>query len=102
MDITEDAPPDVQDDETTLVSMDTVPMDTSIPEIKESPEKKMKKQKHSGRSGKKKKEVLVAPVEEVEEVEEKGDLDDLEFWLSKGDAPTPKTKQVQCIPPPYV
>ena len=66
-----------------------------------SPDKKKKKQKQS----KKKRPVAVAA--EVREEEEGGggegeggkgggDLDDLEFWLSKDDAPVKKKKKV-CI-----
>ena len=96
VDITEDAPPEPEqsDDEATLVSMET-----ATPETKESPEvkeKKKKRTKHSKKSGKKVAAPVVAPVEEEEEEEKEEDMDDLEFWLSKADAPTPGKKPVQC------
>lgn len=91
VDLTEDAPAEVEEDQTVLVTMDT-----PAGEAPEPTERKRKKPKHSKKTSKKEEEVLIAPVEGGGRTEEKeGDLDDLEFWLSKTDAPTPNKKQVQ-------
>ena len=97
VDLTEDAPsPNVEESKVTLVSMEPDAMETE-----EVSDKKRKKQKQSKKrsGGRKEKAVLVTPVaedqkEEEEKEEKERDLDDLDFWLSKGDAPTPKKKQV--------
>ena len=100
MDITEDAPPEPQAGET-LVSTDTVAMETEQPSPP-SLDRKKKKPKQS----KRKKGGGVGERREEEEVggggtgegggggteEVGGDLDDLEFWLSKGDTPAQKKK----------
>lgn len=93
VDLTEDAPEEVQEDTSVLVAMDTPAGETPEPT-----EKKRKKPKHSKKSSKKE-EALVALVteEEGKTAEKEGDLDDLEFWLSKSDAPTPNKKKVHNV-----
>ena len=91
VDITEDAPtPDPADDQTTLVSTETATVTT------EGASEKKRSKKKSGRKSKTA-APIAAEVEEVEEKNEEGDLDDLEFWLSRGDAPAPKKKQVRVL-----
>lgn len=96
VDIIEDAPPQ-QDN--TPVSMETAPMETEelIPDKKRKKQKQSKKKSGSGKSVRDKIEVQ-EDEERVGKTEEKeGDLNDLEFWLSKGDAPTPNKKKQVCV-----
>ena len=102
MDITEDTPPEPQSGETlTLVATDTATMETEQPSTSEKKREKRKqlKKKKKGGGGRKREE------EEEEEGEVGGvgtgeggkgggDLDDLEFWLTKGDVPMQKKKVV--------
>ena len=91
VDITEDTPPEPQGGETlTLVSMDTEQPSSDKKKQKQSKKKKRSSEKGGGKEKEEEEEVVV--------VEEGGggggDLDDLEFWLSKGDAPVQKKKKV--------
>ena len=95
MDITEDTPPEPQSGETlTLVATDTATMETEPPSTSEKRREKRKqlKKKKKGGGGREREEEEEGEVGGGGTGEGGGDLDDLEFWLSKGDTPVQKKK----------